>query len=143
VYSYADHVALADHLAAKGDLPGTYAELVPGSWREDVWTDILRIDTLNSEQRKREVEAHICPFPLEIPRRLIRMYSNPGELVGDPFSGLGSTVLEAIKQGRRGFGSELNPVSVHDSLVYLRRHDTQANTPTLFDLLDIEGTTAA
>lgn len=143
VYDYDAHVALADRLAAKNALPGTFASLVPGSARGDVWTDVLRIDTLNSEQRRREVEAHICPFPLDIPRRLITMYSNPGELVGDPFSGLGSTVLEAVRQGRRGFGSELNPVSVADSLVYLRRHDNEANAPTLFDLLSLEDGEAA
>ena len=142
VYDYDAHVALADRLAAANALPGTFASLNPGTWRDDIWTDVLRIDTLNSEQRKREVEAHICPFPLDIPRRLIRMYSNPGELVGDPFSGLGSTVLEAVRQGRRGFGSELNPVSVADSVVYLTRHDNQANAPTLFDLLDLEGSAA-
>ena len=143
VYDYDAHVALADRLATANALPGTFASLVPGSWRDDVWTDVLRIDTLNSEQRKREVEAHICPFPLDIPRRLIRMYSNPGELVGDPFSGLGSTVLEAVRQGRRGFGSELNPVSTADSVVYLTRHDNEANAPTLFDLLDLEEGNAA
>ena len=142
VYDYDAHVALADRLAAANALPGTFASLNPGTWRDDIWTDVLRIDTLNSEQRKREVEAHICPFPLDIPRRLVRMYSNPGELVGDPFSGLGSTVLEAVRQGRRGFGSELNPVSVADSVVYLTRHDNEANTPTLFDLLDM-GVSAA
>lgn len=142
VYDYDAHVALADRLAAKDALPGTFASLVPGSWRPDVWTDVLRIDTLNSEQRRREVEAHICPFPLDIPRRLITMFSNPGELVGDPFSGLGSTVIEAVKQDRRGFGSELNPVSVADSVIYLTRHDVAKATPTLFDLLDLEGSAA-
>ena len=139
VYDYDEHVALADHLAAKHQLPGTFASLVPGSPRADVWTDILRIDNLNSSQTRRDVENHLCPFPLDIPRRLITMYSNPGELVGDPFSGLGSTVLEAVKQGRRGFGTELNPVSVADSLVYLRQFDTEKNTPSLFDLLDLAG----
>ncbi len=143
VYDYDAHVALADRLTARNALPGTFASLVPGSARKDVWTDVLRIDTLNSEQRRREVEAHICPFPLDIPRRLITMYSNPGELVGDPFSGLGSTVLEAVRQGRRGFGSELNPVSTADSVVYLTRHDNEANAPTLFDLMDIESEDAA
>lgn len=142
VYDYDAHVALADRLAAANALPGTFASLNPGTWRDDIWTDVLRIDTLNSEQRKREVEAHICPFPLDIPRRLVRMYSNPGELVGDPFSGLGSTVIEAVRQGRRGFGSELNPVSVADSVVYLTRHDNEANDTTLFDLLDM-GVSAA
>ncbi|MFK4760323.1 DNA methyltransferase [Microbacterium sp. ZW T5_45] len=142
VYDYDAHVELADRFAAKNALPGTFASLVPGSWRPDVWTDVLRIDTLNSEQRRREVEAHICPFPLDIPRRLITMFSNPGELVGDPFSGLGSTVLEAVKLDRRGFGSELNPTSVADSVVYLTRHDIAKATPTLFDLLDLEGSAA-
>jgi hypothetical protein len=143
VYDYAAHVALADHLAEKNALPGTFASLVPGSWRPDVWTDVLRIDTLNSENRRRDVEAHICPFPLDIPRRLINEYSNAGELVGDPFSGLGSTVLEAVRQGRQGFGTELNPASVADSVVYLRRHDDAASVPTLFDLIDVETEVAA
>jgi hypothetical protein len=138
-YDYTEHVALADRLAASHSLPGTFASLVPGSPSPDVWTDILRIDNLNSQQTRRDVENHLCPFPLEIPRRLITMYSQPGELVGDPFSGIGSTVLEAVKQGRRGFGTELNPVSVADSLVYLRAHDAEKHTPTLFDLLDMEG----
>src|SRR5690606_20463678 len=124
-------------------LPGTFASLVPGSWHPDVWHDVLRIDTLNSENRKRQVEAHICPFPLDIPRRLITEYSNPGEVVGDPFSGLGSTVLEAVRRGRRGFGTELNPASVADSVVYLQRHDNEAAVPTLFDLIDIEQEGAA
>jgi hypothetical protein len=143
VYDYEAHIALADRLAAENALPGTFASLIPGSWHPDVWTDVLRIDTLNGEQRKRDVEAHICPFPLDIPRRLINEYSNPGELVGDPFLGLGSTVLEAVRQGRRGFGTELNPASVADSVVYLQRHDNAAAVPTLFDLMDVEADGAA
>jgi hypothetical protein len=138
VYDYDAHVALAERMAAVNALPGTFASLVPGSPRPDVWTDILRIETLNSKQRARQVANHICPFPLEIPRRLITMYSNPGELVGDSFSGLGSTGLEAVKQGRRYFGSELNPTSVADSVTYLREFDNARAVPTLFDLLDAE-----
>ncbi|GLU91317.1 DNA methyltransferase [Agromyces sp. NBRC 114283] len=138
VYDYDEHVRLANELAAKHALPGTFASLVPGSWHPAVWHDVLRIDTLNSEQKRRNVEQHICPFPLDIPRRLINEYSNEGDLVGDPFSGLGSTVLCAVEAGREGFGSELNPASVADSLVYLRRHDDRAKMPTLFDLLDEE-----
>lgn len=142
VYDYEQHVALAERLAAANALPGTFASLVPGSWAPNVWHDVLRIETLNSEQKRRAVENHICPFPLEIPRRLIATYSNPGDLVYDPFSGLGSTVLEAVRQGRRGYGSELNPASVADSLVYLERHDREQGIPTLFDLLDTEWSAA-
>lgn len=143
VYDYDAHVSLAEQLAKKNALPGTFASLVPGSWRPDVWHDILRIETLNSEQKKRNVENHICPFPLGIPRRLITEYTNPGDLVFDPFGGLGSTALEAVKQGRRGYSSELNPASVADSLVYLRQQDDRASIPTLFDLLDLEASEAA
>jgi len=138
VYDYDAHVELATTLAARNALPGTFAALVPGSWHPDVWTDILRIDTLNSEQKKRDVENHICPFPLDVPRRLINMYSNPGDLVYDPFGGIGSTALCAVQAGRSAYSSELNPASVADSLVYLRRHDARASVPTLFDLLDGE-----
>ena len=138
VYDYDAHVELATTLAARNALPGTFAALVPGSWHPDVWTDILRIETLNSEQKKRNVENHICPFPLDIPRRLINIYSNPGDLVYDPFGGIGSTALCAVQAGRSAYSSELNPASVADSLVYLRRHDARASVPTLFDLLDGE-----
>jgi len=134
VYDYDAHVQLATMLAERNALPGTFASLVPGSWHPDVWTDILRIETLNSEQKKRDVENHICPFPLEIPRRLINMYSNAGDLVYDPFGGIGSTALCAVQADRRAYSSELNPASVADSLVYLRRHDARASVPTLFDL---------
>jgi DNA modification methylase len=143
LYDYDEHVKLAEALLAKNQLPSTFASLVPGSWRGDVWHDINRLETLNSEQRRRDVENHICPFPLDIPRRLITTFSNAGEVVYDPFSGLGSTVLEAVKQGRKGYGSELNPTSVADSLVYLRRHDNLAAVPTLFDMLDVEDSDAA
>ncbi len=139
VYDYDEHVRLAELLLAKNALPGSFASLNPGSWREDVWHDILRIETLNSEQKRRDVENHICPFPLGIPRRLIAEYSNPGDLVYDPFGGIGSTALMAVQAGRRAYSSELNPASVADSLVYLRRHDARAAVPTLFDLLETDG----
>ncbi|CAN5420902.1 hypothetical protein BH09ACT9_BH09ACT9_00230 [soil metagenome] len=138
VYDYDEHVALAEKLLATHSLPSTFASLVPGSWRGDVWHDINRLDTLNSEQRKRDVENHICPFPLDIPRRLIEEWSNPGELVYDPFGGIGSTALCAVEAGRRAYSSELNPASVADSLVYLRRHDSRQAIPSLFDLLELE-----
>lgn len=73
---------------------------------------------------------------LGIPRRLIAEYSNPGDLVYDPFGGIGSTALTAVQAGRRAYSSELNPASVVDSLVYLRRHDARAAVPTLFDMLE-------
>jgi DNA modification methylase len=53
-------------------------------------------------------KGHHAMFPMELPRRLIRMFSFPGELVLDPFAGSGTTVAAAIEQGRVGEGIELN-----------------------------------
>jgi DNA modification methylase len=53
-------------------------------------------------------KGHHAMFPMELPRRLIRMFSFPGEVVLDPFAGAGTTVAAALEQGRTGEGIELN-----------------------------------
>src|SRR5205085_1447725 len=53
--------------------------------------------------------GHPAPFPEELPRRLIKLYSYPGDLVLDPFLGSGTTLTAAAKLGRRGIGVEINP----------------------------------
>jgi len=52
---------------------------------------------------------HEAKFPLELPARLIRLLSFPGDLVIDPFLGSGTTVLAAIKTGRKFIGIEKEP----------------------------------
>ena len=54
--------------------------------------------------------GHPAPFPEELPKRLIKIYSYPGDLVLDPFLGSGTTLTAAAKLGRRGVGVEINPV---------------------------------
>src|SRR5579859_6008966 len=53
--------------------------------------------------------GHPAPFPAELPRRLIKLYSYPEDLVLDPFSGSGTTLVAAKKLGRRSVGVEINP----------------------------------
>ncbi|WP_252234334.1 DNA methyltransferase, partial [Clostridium sp. CMCC3676] len=67
--------------------------------------------TLNGEQTKRRLENHICPLQFDIVDRCVRLYSNPGDLVLDPFGGLMTVPVRALKLGRRGYGIELNPLS--------------------------------
>lgn len=57
-------------------------------------------------QRQR---GHAAMFPLELPRRLIRMYSFWEEMVLDPFLGSGTTALAAEIEGRNSIGYEINP----------------------------------
>ncbi len=54
-------------------------------------------------------KGHSAMFPLELPRRLIRMFSFPGETVLDPFLGSGTTALAAAILGRNSIGYEINP----------------------------------
>lgn len=54
-------------------------------------------------------KGHPAPFPLEIPRRLIRLYTTPGQTVLDPFVGTGTSMLAARELGRRAIGVEISP----------------------------------
>jgi len=73
-----------------------------------VWFDIDQSRTLQyTTAREDKDEKHICPLQLDVIERAIHMWSNPGDLVASPFSGIGSELVTAIKMGRRAFGSEL------------------------------------
>ena len=52
---------------------------------------------------------HPAPFPVELPQRLIELYTFSGDLVVDPFLGSGSTVIAAARTGRHGIGYDLDP----------------------------------
>jgi site-specific DNA-methyltransferase (adenine-specific) len=53
--------------------------------------------------------GHPAPFPHELPRRLIKLYTYPDDLVLDPFAGSGTTLVAATRLGRRCMGVEINP----------------------------------
>lgn len=138
VYDFDAHVATGEALEEKRALPSTFKSLDPGSWRPDVWDDVNRMLTLNGEQSRRALEFHICPLQFDIVDRLIERYSNAGDLVFDPFGGLGTVPLRARKLGRRGRAAELNRTSFRDAVMYQREMDAEQATPSLFDLLDFE-----
>ena len=77
-------------------------------WAECAWMDIRETDTLNvSEGRGTDDTKHICPLQLQVIDRLVRLYSNPDEIVFSPFTGIGSELYTALKLGRRAYGCEL------------------------------------
>lgn len=137
VYDYEEHVQLAKELDADDHLPATFMVVAPGSWSEDVWDDINRMRTLNSDQKRKDLAMHVCPLQLDIVDRLINRYSNPGDLVLDPFGGLGTVALQAMKAGRRGYTIELNNGYFRDAIGYLRAEEEKQDTPTLFDMFDV------
>ena len=117
-------------------LPATFMVVGPASWNEDVWDDILRMRTLNSEQVRGRRQMHVCPLQIDIVERLINRYTNPGETVYDPFGGLMTTPVTAVKMGRYGIGCELNPDYFRDGLGYLKLADEEMSMPSLFDFLE-------
>lgn len=73
-----------------------------------VWMDIDPSDTLQYRSAREEAdERHICPLQLEVIRRGLKMWSNPGDTVLSPFAGIGSEGVCALEMGRRFVGVEL------------------------------------
>ena len=136
VYSYEDHVRLAKKLDENGKLPATFMVVAPGSWNQlEVWDDINRMRTLNTTQSRRRAQMHVCPLQLDIVERIINRYSNPGEVVLDPFGGLMTVPMTAVKMNRMGYGIELNPDYFRDGVGYLQAAENEIDEPTLFDFM--------
>lgn len=78
------------------------------NYASPVWMDINPSDTLQYRSaREHDDERHICPLQLEVIRRAIRLWTNEGDLVLSPFTGIGSEGHVAIEEGRRFVGAEL------------------------------------
>jgi DNA modification methylase len=90
-------------------------------WAEPCWMDIVETDTLNTAEAKSEGDLkHICPLQFEVIRRCVLLYTNPGEIVFSPFTGIGSEGFvslggkshktgKRIELQRRFYGCELKP----------------------------------
>ena len=82
-----------------------------GVWQNyasPVWMDIRQSDTLQRKSARAEKdERHICPLQLEVIQRCIELWTNPNDIVFDPFGGIGSTAYVALLMGRRTISSEL------------------------------------
>ena len=136
VYNYEDHIKLAKELDKDGKLPATFMVVAPGSWNDmEVWDDINRMRTLNTTQTRRRQQMHVCPLQLDIVERIIYRYSNEGDVVLDPFGGLMTVPMTAVKMKRYGYGIELNPDYFRDGVGYLKEVEDERETPTLFDFM--------
>lgn len=137
VYDYEEHVKLAEDLDENGKLPAIFMVVAPGSWNQmEVWDDINRMRTLNTTQSRRRMQMHVCPLQLDIVERIINRYSNEGDTVLDPFGGLMTVPMTAVKMHRKGYGIELNPDYFRDGVGYLQEAENEIETPTLFDFIN-------
>lgn len=110
-------------------------ELPVSMWQElasPVWMKVNQTKVLNGRQAKGEQdEKHICPLQLDVIERCITLYSNPGDLVLDPFNGIGSTGYQAVKMGRRYIGVELKPEYAKQAAKFLEQ--AEGSAASLFD----------
>lgn len=104
-------------------------------WQElasPVWMTVRQGNVLNGRlARGQEDEKHICPLQLDVIERCLKLYSNPGDLVLDPFNGIGSTGYQAIKMRRKYLGIELKPEYAAQANKFLS--DIEAQQATLWD----------
>ncbi len=135
IYDYREHLETCEYLEDLGRLSSLFMTLPVHSNTDMVWTDINRMNTLNTNQANSKKEKHICPLQFDIIEKLITRYSNKGDLICDPFGGLFSTPYKAMQMGRRSISIELNSEYYKDGLFYLNSLSHKINTPTLFDFI--------
>jgi DNA modification methylase len=106
-------------------------------WAEDAWWQgIKETDTLNTREAKSESDTkHICPLQLGVIDRLVRLYTNPGEIVFSPFAGIGSEGYVSLKLGRRFYGCEIKDEYHAAALRNLNKaiEERKESQMTLFD----------
>lgn len=108
-------------------------------WAEACWSDIKETDTLNvSEGRGTDDTKHICPLQLGVIERLVRLYSNPGEIVFSPFTGIGSEGYTAVNLGRKFYGCEIKDEYFAAAKRNLERAEKLVieSNRTLFDMVE-------
>jgi DNA modification methylase len=135
VYDYEKHVQLLQDLDSSKKLSRSFTTLPMQSNTDFIWNDVNRMHGLNMEQSRRKQQNHICPMPFDQVDRLIELYSNKGDLILEPFAGLGTTGVRAIKKERKAYLCELNDVYARCAATYLKEAEYRNELPTLFDMI--------
>lgn len=119
----------ADYMPGTWDGDRTTGDSCPGGIRE---TDVLNV----TQARDTNDERHLCPLQLGVIERVVKVWTNPGEIVYSPFAGIGSEGYVALKEGRKFIGGELKESYWRNALRNL--HNAEYKPMTLFDMPDEE-----
>lgn len=87
-------------------------------WASPVWMNTCETDVLSSKRDEKD-EKHICPMPLDLTTRAIKLWSNAGDVILSPFAGIGSEGYAALSAGRRFVGIELKAEYFRQASEYL------------------------
>jgi DNA modification methylase len=134
IYSYENHVEIAGWCDEMNMLPTGFMLLQPQSWSEEVWSDVTRMMTLNSQQYSKGQEMHLCPLQFDIVDRCIKQFTNKGETVLDPFGGIMTVPYRAMKFKRKGIAFELNKSYFADGAGWCAAMEAEITIPDLFDI---------
>ena len=87
------------------------------NYASPVWMDIKQSNTLQKKSARADKdERHICPLQLDVIKRGIELWTNPNDIVLDPFNGIGSSAYTALRLGRRAIGMELKDTYFEQSV---------------------------
>lgn len=97
-------------------------------WASPVWTTVNQTNVLNVKAaRSPEDERHLCPLQLDVIDRALVMWSNPGDVVFSPFTGIGSEGYCSLRAGRRFIGTELKESYFRQAAEYLKGASAQVD----------------
>ncbi len=119
-----------------------FNDLTPSEWallsknvlkEVDIYNEVW--DDLSSPRNEYQKE-HGAVFPIKLAERLIRMYSKEGDIVFDPFLGIGSTVVAAHNLNRNSIGIELNPKFFNIANIWLKEQDGLFSSTTYYKTIN-------
>ena len=109
-------------------------------WASPVWMTTRETHVLNAKVAKDdEAEKHLCPMPLDVTDRALRLWSNPGDVVFSPFMGIGSEGCASLAAGRRFIGTELKPAYFAQAVKYLTQAERAGLEPDMLSGIESEG----
>lgn len=116
-----------------------YSIAVWQRYASSCWLDINQMRVLNYTQAKDgKDEKHICPLQLDVIARCIDLWTNPGDVVLDPFNGIGSAGYEALRMHRKYVGIELKDTYFRAAQKHLREAEQLASQVDLFQWAGVE-----
>jgi DNA modification methylase len=113
--------------------PISHDDIPVTEWQQlasPVWMDINQMDVLQARAcRDEEDEKHICPLQLDLIEACLKLWSAPGDLVFDPFTGIGSSAFQAVLMGRKAVGIELKESYYIQAVKNCKKAESELKSP--------------
>lgn len=133
--SYIGNMPTPTALKHKDQRKNKFSHEIWQRYASPVWFDINQTNTLNIiAARDEKDEKHICPLQLETIARCLILYTNPDDIVLDPFGGIMSVGYEAVKRKRHFIGIELKKSYFDQGIKYLKQIGKELTFPAQLDL---------